>query len=151
MIFVEDNSDQYLLEYLNKPSRKIWRAEGKQDVVKKVRNENSIGIIDFDDSIAKEIEGMSIDEDHKHLLLYKKSDSFLVVFVPRLQNWLVSACNECQNKPSSFGLPDKVGELHNAINKEVRKQQFLNLLMHLNKNSQMFQTYKQIIKKINHK
>lgn len=122
MIYVEDNSDQYLLEYLNKPYKKIWRAEGKQDVVKKVMKENgSIGIIDYDDDISNEIVDMELDENHKHVLLYKYKESFLIVIIPRLQNWLINACQEAGKSPSDFGLPDKTGDFHKAINKEVRK------------------------------
>lgn len=152
MIFVEDNSDQYILEYFNKPSKKILRADGKQDVVKKIKKENgSIGIIDFDDSINIEVSGMKKEEDHNHILLYNFRKSYLVVICPRLQNWLVTACQESNSTPSQFKLPDKVGEFHKAINKEFRKNQFVELLKYLKNNSQMFLTYRKLIDKINHK
>lgn len=141
MIFVEDNSDQYILEYFNKPTRNIWRADGKQDVVNKIKKENgSIGIIDYDDSIENEVKGMDKEEDHDHLILYKSKESYIIVIRPRLQNWLITACQESNTTPSQFKLPEKVSEFHKAINKDIRKNQLIELLKYLKNNSKMFTT-----------
>ena len=152
MIFVEDKSDQYILQYFDKPSKKIYIADGKQDVVKKIKKEDdTIGIIDFDNGIDKETEGMEMSEDLNHIKVFSYKKSRLVVIYPRLQEWLVSACSESASKPSAFKLPDKIGEFHKAINKEILKDRLLKLLIHLKKNSNMFREYKSLIDKLNHK
>jgi hypothetical protein len=164
MIHHEDNARETLLEYLNKPKRKIEPPAGKTSVLKKFKKDtagSNIYIVDYDDNgvIDEEISN-SIErhEDFKNfddVQLFKDkniNDKYIVIFYVDFPAWLIKALREIGKQPSDYGFSNQKGKFHLEIREKYKKDNFIKMLVDLNKNdSSMLNILKEIFKLINHK
>lgn len=164
MIHHEDNAREVLLEYLNKPKKKIEPPAGKTSVLKKFKNDtigDSIFIIDEDtdgmindeiiDSVIRHEKFQDIDEIQlfKHKTIKEK---YIVIFKEDFPYWLINALKEIGKSPSDFGFNNQKGKFHSQIREKEKKEAFMRILVNLNKNnSSMLNTLKEIFTLINHK
>lgn len=164
MIYFEDNAREALLEYLNKPKNKLEFPCGKGTVLKKFKkdkNGENIYIIDDDGDgvVDKEIEdSIELEDNFKNVVgvqLFKDKklkEKYIVIFNSDFPSWLIKALKEVGKQPSDYGFPNQKGKFHIQIRERVRKSQFKNILVDLNKqNSSMLQELKDIFIKINHR
>lgn len=164
MIHYEDNARNFLLEYLNKPNKKLEPLCGKGTILKKYKKDrtgDNIYIIDDDGDgvVNKEIEdSIELEDSFKSItdiLLYKDKklkEKYIVVFNEDFPSWLIKALKQIGKQPSDYGFLNQKGKFHIQIREKDRKTQFKNILIDLNKEkSSMLQTLKDIFIKINHK
>jgi hypothetical protein len=164
MIYFEDNAREALLEYLNKPKKKLELPCGKGTVLKKYKKDNigsSIYIIDDDGDgvVDTEIEdSIEPEEDFKNITdikLYKDKklkEKYIVIFNNDFPVWIIKALSQIGKQPSDYGFQNQKGKFHIQIREKDRKAQFKNILIDLNKNnSSMLQILKSVFIKINHK
>ena len=164
MIYFEDKARESLLEYLQKPNRKLILCSGKMDVLKKFKkdkSENNIYLIDnddngvIDDEIKRSIERENEFKNITDVILYKDKkikEKYIVIFNEDFPAWLIKALNQIGKKPSNFGFNDKKGKFHEQIRESERKENFKKILIDMNKEkSDMLKELKEIFKQINHK
>lgn len=164
MIYFEDNAREALLEYLNKPQKKLELPCGKGTVLKKYKKDNSgcsIYIIDDDGDgvVDAEIEdSIEQEEDFKNITdikLYKDKrlkEKYIVIFDYDFPAWIIKALSQIGKQPSDYGFQNQKGKFHIQIREKDRKTQFKSILIDLKKNdSSMLKVLKSIFVKINHK
>lgn len=128
MIFVECNTDEFLVKGIGVPYRKIRHAGNKSEVIKGVeRYENAIGLIDEDPgkSQPRRLEEYILHEQKSKIRLLKKSKGHekIIMILPDLESWLINKAKQNRLWLKEFGLPDTREALHKINPKKNRNYQ----------------------------
>lgn len=118
---VECKPDEQLLHSLGHSRKNIKHHNDKGRVCNELRDgESLIGMVDEDPGAAQPKYFNQLREtDHQHnIKIYNDpaNRSKLIVICPRLEDWIIKACQLSDIKPSEFGFSNKPNELHKNIN-----------------------------------
>ena len=128
---VECKPDKHLIKILTKVSKKdIIHAGNKPEVLKQVLRiqEKCVGIIDEDPKSnqpphLKEFELEKEIIENGLILLFKKgfANKKLIIIKPRLEEWLLKACEESDIDITKYNLSKNSNRLHKEINSNLSK------------------------------
>lgn len=147
IIFVECNPDELLIQKIGIPKKIIYHAGGKTKICKKLsKDTNKIGVIDEDPLSVQPpyIKKLKIIEEEKELgikvLFDEKRKNRIIILSPRLEEWIIKACEEAKIDLKKYNLPKNGNKLHKVINTNLNK--FENLLGELIGNSKRLICFK---------
>ncbi len=153
MIFLECEPDKALLQTLGVPRKKINHSGSKGNLCNRLtKSKNCKGLVDEDPFSAQlsaqpsyigTLKLLSSENDIK-LLYDKKSENYLIVLCPRLEEWILRAAKEASVNISDFGLPNEANQLHKIINTKVKI--FVLLIKKIRGKSKMIETLERMIK-----
>lgn len=136
MIHCEDNAREALLEYLNKPKKKIEPPAGKMTILRKFKKDSlgeNIYVVDHDDNGVPDeeiINSIKRHDDFKNIdeiQLYcdkRINEKYLVIFNTDFPAWLLEALREIGKQPSDFGFSNQKGKFHLEIREKERRENF---------------------------
>jgi hypothetical protein len=130
MIFVECNPDFKLVQELAKFPRKdiVHEAKGKGSICSLLSKRiNCTALLD-DDSGSPQPPYLSTlhsyrdIQEHNIIILQDNSrNNFVVLLLPKLEDWIIRAARLSDLDMKSYGLPNTANELHREINHKLDK------------------------------
>lgn len=137
MIFLECNTDEFLVKSLGFTRKQISHERCKGEVIKKVgKFLPAIGIIDEDpQSIQpRDMKKYKISQTLTNIKLYiAKNDKQkkIIQISPRLEEWILNRAKSNNINPKDFNLPDNPKRIHNISHLERHKgfREFLEKLI----------------------
>lgn len=147
-IFVECFADEALIKAMDVPKRFIEHAKSKGNVCNKLRkNFSCVGLIDEDpqSNQPRYLDGLKSVKEREGLKIKKdlSNDNLLIIFSPRLEDWIKMASKSDGIDLSEFGLSDDPDKLHREINLHINK--FERFLISFKEKSRRFKTLKDLI------
>jgi len=126
MIYVECSPDKTLVRALGISRKEIEHAYNKGNVCNKLmKTRNSKGLVDEDPSSAQPsyINRLRLhaQEHDVKLLCEEKNQNFLIVLLPRLEEWILKVVKEMKIDISEYTLPDNPKDFHTAINMKLER------------------------------
>lgn len=124
VIHIECLPDETLLKKLGYTRKQVEHHQGKARVLGKIRSlRDQVGLIDEDpQSALHPYEHALVIQEVAHGVTYKldpqKNNKVFVLRV-KLEDWIISACQNSQIDIRTFGLPHRPNDLHDVINNRI--------------------------------
>lgn len=149
MIYVECYADNALISALGIPRQERQHEGNKGNVCNRLKKTSaSKGLVDEDPdrvqpSYLEKLHLLSNENEIK-VLFDEKSQNYLIVLCPGLEDWILKVVRETGIDIEKYGLPNDANKLHEIINNKLPN--FLNLLEDMKKNSRMLKTLRTILR-----
>jgi hypothetical protein len=153
MIFLECNTDEFLIKRLGFSRKQISHQKCKGEVIKRVgKMATAVGVIDEDKPFGQSNELKKYKEKKSSgniKLLQRGNDKQkrLIQISPYLEEWLLNRAKRNKIKPKDFNLPDDPKKLHGLTMLEKNKN-FREFLQKLIDTDPEIQTLKKWIKEV---
>lgn len=150
MIYLECEPDKVLVSAMGIPRKEIKHSFSKGNVCNRLeKSRNSKGLVDEDPlsmqpSYIKELK-LYEEKDEIKLLYDEKTQNYLIVLCPTLEEWILKVVKEAKIDISSYGLPDDRGKLHETINTKLKNLK--NLIDDIKQKSSMLKTLEGFVKR----
>ena len=137
MIFIECNPDLALVQMTKNISRKeiIHELKGKFEICRRLQETaNTMALLDEDPFQTQPIylgkmRVISENIDCTKVLYDKNNNNFVVLLLPRLEEWIIRAAKLARINMNDYNLSNQAGELHREINYKI--ENFKKLVINL--------------------
>ena len=138
MIYIECNPDLELVRITKQIPRSeiIHELKGKYEICKRLKERaNNIALLDEDPASNQPLYLnnmliISLTAANIRLLYDKNKNNYIVLLLPRLEEWVIRATIQSQIDIRKYNLSNSARELHHEINYKIDK--FEKLVMKLN-------------------
>lgn len=123
VVHVECRPDELFVSKLGFTKKYVTHHQGKSRVFHKLsRSKSLLAMVDEDPGSAKTSYEKSlhlVEESHGIKFFTDKSENKVLVLSGKLEDWIITVCNNAKIKPDDFGLPSKPNDLHDVINQRL--------------------------------
>lgn len=128
-IHVECLPDETLVKKLGFTRKEVTHHQGKSRVFNKLKSvTNELALVDEDPGSVKTNYEMALAlvEESNGIKYYKDNNgNKIFVLKGKLEDWIISICNDHHINISTFGLPEQPNDLHDVINQRINKLEIL--------------------------
>lgn len=152
MIVVECKPDVALCEKLGFPPKSIQHRAvfGKGEVLKRMEESQGVRLVLDEDPLQGQppsLRGLPVEDlPQYHLKVARKGQNKVIIFCPRLEEWLLWLARQADVDPAQHGLPTEAKGLHKVINKRLDNlEKFLKDLLTKQKSREILQVLRTLL------
>ena len=124
-VHVECNPDEVLVKKLGVSRKRITHHQGKSRVFKACQKKNNLlALVDEDPGSHRTPyeNTLTLEEQYQGISYYKdRSGNEIFILNGKLEDWIISICQESKVEIATFGLPGRPNDLHDVINQKLDK------------------------------
>ena len=150
-VLVECNADETVLRNIGVPKKHLFQFGGKDKLITRLRNlHGAIGVVDEDPAsiqhpdLTASYRQVDFAEGLRLLIRQGSGGQKLVVFCPKLEDWLIARAKLSGIRLEDYGLPGDPDRLH-SIPRYEQKPGFLRFLTELKERDKGMQLLQQWI------